>query len=448
MLHNNDSLLLDQHTCRLCGLSLSHIYHAHFGTFSEEVRAFFCNHLGTVLEDDCICKCHVIEAKRNITKDEYTPKWTKQQRCPNTAKCCLHPECSTPHEKVNAVSFTSKALIGATLCCTVPEAEDAYLCINHYQLLYRTLRKQSSVPCAACGAKPLWDTQFSRHCPDCDLVVENMRTTLGEELNLTPADVICSSCYKLHLQIINNKGNKNEPNDSDLEAIIHQLDAQRREEHDIAQSALYAVGSYVANELYNQRAMLLPQASKMFLKEYGTDDDDMYNVYIEFNKTSIKYSSKWLLEQLIIILGIHMSYKCIHKKFGVVLYRKNGDLLYILSWALGSNQNTHHETLPTINTPEASEERVLIRAASIVNDHLLKDTRVSIANKRAIEDNPEGLDINKLINDASPLLLQFIENCTKSNRERAYHQLSNHLIHIKKATAVFYSLFTTIYLQH
>ena len=158
---------------------------------------------------------------------------------------------------------------------------------------------------------------------------------------MTPADVICSSCYKLHLQIINNKGNKNEPNDSDLEAIIHQLDAQRKEEHDIAQSALYAVGSYVANELYNQRAMLLlPQASKMFLKEYGTDDDGMYNVYIEFNKTSIKYFSKWLLEQLIIILGIQMSYKCIHKKFGVVLYCKNDDLLYSLCWALGSNQNT------------------------------------------------------------------------------------------------------------
>ena len=50
----------------------------------------------------------------------------------------------------------------------------------------------------------------------------------------------------------------------------------------------------------------------------------------------------------------------------------------------------------------------------------------------------EGLDIDKLINDASPLLLQFIENnCTKSNRERAYHQLSSHLIHIKKLRRYF-----------
>ena len=84
---------------------------------------------------------------------------------------------------------------------------------------------------------------------------------------------------------------------------------------------------FIANEIYNQRAMLLPQASKIFLKEYGADNDDMYNVNIEYNKTCIKYSSKWLLGQLIIILGVHMSYKCIHKKYGVVLYRNNGDLL-------------------------------------------------------------------------------------------------------------------------
>ena len=31
------------------------------------------------------------------------------------------------------------------------------------------------------------------------------------------------------------KGDKYESNDNNLEAIIHQLDAQRKEEHDIAQ---------------------------------------------------------------------------------------------------------------------------------------------------------------------------------------------------------------------
>lgn len=31
-----------------------------------------------------------------------------------------------------------------------------------------------------------------------------------------------------------------------------------------------------------------------------------------------------------------MEYKCIHMKFGTVIYRKEGDLLTSLSWALGT----------------------------------------------------------------------------------------------------------------
>ena len=31
----------------------------------------------------------------------------------------------------------------------------------------------------------------------------------------------------------------------------------------------------------------------------------------------------------------HMKYKCIHKKFGTILYHKGSDLLVSLSWALG-----------------------------------------------------------------------------------------------------------------
>ena len=59
------------------------------------------------------------------------------------------------------------------------------------------------------------------------------------------------------------------------------------------------------------------------------------------------------------------------------------------AWALGSiNTSTHYEIPPIINSPEASEEQVLIRAASIINDNLLKDTKVSIANKRETEDSP------------------------------------------------------------
>jgi len=46
------------------------------------------------------------------------------------------------------------------------------------------------------------------------------------------------------------------------------------------------------------------------------------------------YSSRWLLNQLILYLNQHMHYKCMHKKFGTILYRKGGDILTSLSLAL------------------------------------------------------------------------------------------------------------------
>ena len=50
----------------------------------------------------------------------------------------------------------------------------------------------------------------------------------------------------------------------------------------------------------------------------------------------------------------------------------------------------------------------------------------------------ESKMVSRLVNYIIIIIhVQFIENCTKSNWERAYHQLSNHLIHIKKLRQYF-----------
>ena len=66
----------------------------------------------------------------------------------------------------------------------------------------------------------------------------------------------------------------------------------------------------------------------------------MYDLQIEVGNTTLKYTSRWLLNQLILNLGIHLDYKCIHKKFGIMLYRRKGDILTSLSWALGTGTCT------------------------------------------------------------------------------------------------------------
>jgi len=59
---------------------------------------------------------------------------------------------------------------------------------------------------------------------------------------------------------------------------------------------------------------------------------------LEVGESTVKFSSRWLLNQLIIYLNPYMSYKCVHRKFSTILHPKGGDILTSLSWALGTTQ--------------------------------------------------------------------------------------------------------------
>ena len=56
---------------------------------------------------------------------------------------------------------------------------------------------------------------------------------------------------------------------------------------------------YVANELLNQRAMLLPHVSQVFLKEYFQSVPEDTDYTLEEPECTIKFSSKWLLKKLL-----------------------------------------------------------------------------------------------------------------------------------------------------
>ena len=98
---------------------------------------------------------------------------------------------------------------------------------------------------------------------------------------------------------------------------------------------------FVAEQLLQQKAVLLPWASQIFLQAYQlhrTGSIKSAELNLEVGESTVKFSSRWLLNQLIIYLNPYMSYKCVHRKFGTILYRKGGDILTSLSWALGTAQ--------------------------------------------------------------------------------------------------------------
>ena len=89
-----------------------------------------------------------------------------------------------------------------------------------------------------------------------------------------------------------------------------------------------------------QKAVLLPQASQVFLQAYWVDHTGSIksvelNLAMEVGEGTVQFSLRWLLNQFVVYLSPYMSYKCVHMKFGTILYRKGVDLLTSLSWALG-----------------------------------------------------------------------------------------------------------------
>ena len=71
-------------------------------------------------------------------------------------------------------------------------------------------------------------------------------------------------------------------------------------------TVLFVVGSFQQG----RRALLLPQCVTVFLGSYppAKDNDDLY---LELGDGIIKFSSRWLLHQLITYLQPYMNYKCV-----------------------------------------------------------------------------------------------------------------------------------------
>ena len=108
----------------------------------------------------------------------------------------------------------------------------------------------------------------------------------------------------------------------------------------------------------HQRAVLLPSVSKVFLAAYTTDSETDSNVHVlEVGEGTVKYTTRWLLNQIILHLQSFINYKCVHTKFGTIIFRKGGDILTSLSWALGRMQLKDSEDGYIINTNQHCDSK-------------------------------------------------------------------------------------------
>lgn len=418
--------------CILCGKSSAQ--YSHYEMWSDAERDFLRTHWGSEPDgSSCICIAHQKEAKRTHPIG-YSPKWSKvttieQVSTIEDEKQCMHPSCSSTG-KLSTPSFAPVNELKAALHITI-DAQEILVCQYHYQQLYRHFNTTSR-PCSSCGIKPPKGKSFSRHCPNFSLINAVLHMD-GDSEEITPTDNICLNCYKSHLLIITFHEHSKQ-----LGEMIEIWEHTVSDTTDELTKAILRSVLYVAHELGHERAVLLPQVSRVFLREYSPDINPNFQEQIlESTEGSVKFTSRWLLKHLLVHLHSYMDYKCIHKKFGTVLFRRGGDLLTSLSWALGITQvdtsvNLNYEHCVT-KVKDPNYGKILGEAGDIVNDLLHAEMA-----KASLRDVKElvGLNIDEEVNNMDPLLWLFLESATRTVKQRQ-STTSEENCHIKRLRRYF-----------
>ena len=114
--------------------------------------------------------------------------------------------------------------------------------------------------------------------------------------------------------------------------------------------------------------------------------------------------------------------KCIHMKYGTILYRKGIDTLVSLSWAMGACSSTHLDEVQSISESISKENRqraVFYEAECIIND-LLHEEIDELAKLKKETKTPDSLllSIDAHTQSINPLLIDFITLITSTTRER------------------------------
>lgn len=289
--------------------------------------------------------------------------------------------------------------------------------MKHYSEVYRQVNGPK--PCAACGAQPRSGRVFTRHSPNPQIMndyyarnVDHDESEATEPRVIEAQDLICYDCYVLHTEIVKLTRTEQPSLNSDLEAKVEAW-TETIEHGSVSrvETATLTAATHVAKLLLASRATLLPRVSTVFLEAYQTTPTGENFPEIETAECLIKFSSRWLLQKLLTHLKHHLSYKCIHRKFGTVLYRTGGDLLTSISWALGEKPI---ETESYCTTNSQNSESRLDEAAHMLNDLVHKE----VERLKTQTYDPSKLDIAQYMSCMDPRLLSFFETATQSVRTR------------------------------
>lgn len=208
----------------------------------------------------------------------------------------------------------------------------------------------------------LHPTQF--HCTTCGLSLKHSKTKLcpdpvrigmyltekdGFEGTIEANDKICYSCYKYHLFIL--KQHEKTSTQISLEELVTTVEQKIpamtiKTTSDLIEVSINKVVAAVGHELLQGNALLLPELHNWFS---GFANEELHNLEErEEVNTSKLVTSAYILSNLVAILQHHLTYTCVTRKYGTLLYRSGIDLTQPLARAL-SKARQNHRVQPSSN---------------------------------------------------------------------------------------------------
>ena len=341
------------------------------------------------------------------------PKWSQENPPSAPLQVCAYPECET----------TDK-LIGMSACEDV-----SLLCPRHYMAIHRENHGES---CASCSMHPKrGHSSLTRHCPDAKLINQLLSEADSGHHTITSNDYICTGCYNTQLGMIKSYRELHSDR-AELVRVIERCSHKLEEDQvDAVTRATLKSVLFVANEVLQERAVLLPSVCRRFLEIYS-DEVEVREGLMEVGESMVKFSSRWLLSQLLKHLSAHIDYKCVHRKFGTVLYLKGGNLLKSLSWALGrSVQQTDDDEFEYdhLISPEHHKKQVLRDAGDIVNSMITQE--IAKQWTEPLPDDIKNFTFESAVAAVDPDLWLFLERATRTVRERKSPSQKEKNSHVK-----------------
>lgn len=242
----------------------------------------------------------------------------------------MYPQCTTASTKANRVSralFAPTSEVKRLSGIRTDSDEPVLLCSAHYCQVYRQVHPP--MKCASCGAFPKPGSKFTHHSPDASLVSRYLHEIDHMVEEIQPNDNLCMTCYKVHLSVVSviEASDATSFVTSLISDISLWLLAKESNTNTLTKSILEIV-IFVSKHLLDDKALLLTTASMIFLEAYtGQRDIDSVSsvaLELEIGNSTIKFSSRWLLNQLIFHLHKYMTCKSVHRKYGTIIIVQKG----------------------------------------------------------------------------------------------------------------------------